>query len=103
MYSPKIKGLDQSGPDALSGSSRATSSRGQHVSVCSPALVLGCFGAFFLFFGNRALLEKLVFSALLGAVADTVFGVDVLVLLLVSAQGLPLLPPALTVCISVAE
>lgn len=40
----------------------------------------------------------MVFSALLGAVADTVFGVDVLV----SAQGLPLLPPAL-VCIFVAE
>lgn len=43
-----------------------------------------------------------MFSALLGAVADTVFGLGVLVLLLVSAQELPLLPPAL-VCISVAE
>lgn len=35
----------------------------------------------------------MMFSALLGAVADIVFGVDVLVLLLVSAQGL-LLPSA---------
>lgn len=100
MRSPKIKGLDQSGPDMLSGSSRAASSRGQHVSVCSPALVLSCFGLFFV--AEFCLRQLTVCSALLGADADTVFGVDVLVLLLVSPQGLPLLPPAL-VCISVAE
>lgn len=56
----------------------------------------------FFFVAEFCLRQLTVCSALLGADADTVFGVDVLVLLLVSPQGLPLLPPAL-VCISVAE
>lgn len=77
---------DQSGPHVLSGFSRAASSRGQHVSVCSPALLLSCFGLFFV--AEFCLRQLMVFSALLGAVADTVFGVDVLVLLLVSAPQL---------------
>lgn len=61
----------------LSSSSRGTSSRGQHVSVCSPTLVLSV-----VFFVAELRLRKLVmFCALLGPAADTVFGVDVLVLL----------------------
>lgn len=43
---PEDQRNDQSGPDVLPGSSRATSSRGQHASVCSPALLL-LFWAFF--------------------------------------------------------
>lgn len=60
-------------------------------------------GLFFCFLVTELCLRKLCFLLYWVQLLITVFGVDVLVLLLVSAQGLPLLPPALTVCISVAE
>lgn len=98
MHSPKIKALDQSGPDVLSGSSRAASSRGQHVSLCSPALLLSYFGLFFV--AEFCLRKFMVFSALLGAVGDIVFGVNALVFLFLH-KGCLCYPEL--VCISVAE
>lgn len=75
---------DQSGPDVLLQSHFQQRTACLSLLSCIASLL---FWAFF-FVAEFCLRQLMVFSTLLGAVADTLFGVDVLVLLLVSAPQL---------------